>query len=128
MNEKYTLIISLFLVSFAALVVLQNVSAQEGPHLEEILNGFEDDEKSDDDLQDIMEGFEEEAGAVKSSEDLKDDEILEGFEDETKETEVVGSEKLSYRIGSVLTAILRSVLFTVTFPMMLRVPIPTGTD
>jgi len=93
MNEKYTLIISLFLVSFAALVILQNVSAQEEPHLEEILNGFEDDEKSDDDLQDIMEGFEQEAATDKDSEDVSEDDILEGFEDETKEMEVVGSEK-----------------------------------
>ena len=93
MNEKYVLIISLFLVSFTALVVLQNVSAQEEPHLEEILNGFADDENPSEDLQDVMEGFEEETGAVKPTEDLEEDDILEGFEDETKETEVEGSEK-----------------------------------
>jgi len=93
MENKFTLIISLFLVSFAALFVLQNVSAQEEPHLEEILNGFKENEKSDDDLQGIMEGFEEEPDTEKSSEDLKDDEILERFDEETKETEVVGSEK-----------------------------------
>jgi hypothetical protein len=69
------------------------VYSQDDPKLGEILSGFEDDEKSDDDLQGIMKGFEEETDAEKSSKDLKQDEILEGFEDETKETEVSGSEK-----------------------------------
>jgi hypothetical protein len=93
MNGKCTLIISLFLVSFAALVVLQNVSAQEETHLEEILNGFEDDEKSHDDLQDIIEGFEEEAATDKDPEDVSEDDILEGFDDEIKESEREETEK-----------------------------------
>ena len=81
------LIISLFLVSFAALVVLQNVSAQEEPHLEEILNGFADDEKPSENPQGVLEGFEEEATPEKEFEEVSEDDILEGFDDEIKESE-----------------------------------------
>jgi hypothetical protein len=93
MNKKYMLIISLFLVSFAALVVLQNVSAQEEPHLEEVLNGFGDDEKPPEDPQGVLEGLEEEAATEKEFEEVSEDDILEGFDDEIKESEREETEK-----------------------------------
>jgi len=93
MDKKYTLIITLFLVSFAALVVLQNVSAQEEPHLEKILNGFADDEKPSEDPQSVLEGFEDEAATEKEFEEVSEDDILEGFDDEIKESEREETEK-----------------------------------
>ena len=37
----------------------RSVCSQENQELDKILSGFEDDEKSDDDLQEVMEGFED---------------------------------------------------------------------
>lgn len=93
MNKPYTLIISLLLVGFAALVVLQNVSAQEEPHLEEILNGFGDDDKPSEDPQGVLEGFEDEAATDKEFEALNEDDVLEGFDDEIEESEREDTEK-----------------------------------
>ena len=39
--------------------------AQEEAELEEILSGFEDDQKSDEDLQEVIEGFDDESSKRK---------------------------------------------------------------
>ena len=71
----------------------QSVCSQQDPGLDEILNGFEDDHKSNDELQNASDSFEEAPGAKKSPEALTEDEILEGFEDETNEATVLETEK-----------------------------------
>ena len=71
--NRYTIAAFFFIVLTICLFPPRSVYSQDDPKLGEILSGFEDDEKSDDDLQGIMQGFEEEAGAQKSSEDLKED-------------------------------------------------------
>jgi len=70
-----------------------SVCSQQDPGLDEILNGFEDDQKSDDELQKTPDGFEGEPGAKKSPDGLAEDDILEGFEDETNEAAVLDAEK-----------------------------------
>jgi hypothetical protein len=52
------------------------VCSQQDPRLDEILNGFEDDQKSNDEMQKAADGFQDETGAKKSPEGLTEDEIL----------------------------------------------------
>jgi hypothetical protein len=70
-----------------------SVCSQEDPGLDEILNGFENDQKPNDELQKAPDGFEDAPGEKKSPEELAEDEILEGFEDETKEAAALDAEK-----------------------------------
>jgi hypothetical protein len=64
------------------------VFAQEGAELEEILSGFEDNQKSDEDLQEVMEGFDDEAPGEKKKDKTEAEEVLEGFDEDTKAAQV----------------------------------------
>ena len=73
----------------------QSVCSQEDPVLDDILNGFEDDQKANDELQSAPDGFEKAPGAKITSEELTEDDILEGFEDETEEAAMLGAKESS---------------------------------
>jgi hypothetical protein len=83
----------LLMLLITCLSLPQSVCSQHDPGLDEILNGFEDDHKSNDELQNASDSFEEAPNAKKSPEALTEDEILEGFEDETKEAVISGTKK-----------------------------------
>jgi hypothetical protein len=70
-----------------------SVCSQEDPGLDEILNGFEDEQTANGDGKNALDGFEEEPAENNLSEELTEDEILEGFEDETKAAAVSNAEK-----------------------------------
>ncbi len=91
-NRKITTACFLIVMTIC-LFLPQSVCSQQDPGLDEILNGFEDDQKSNDELQNALDGIEEEPGTKKTAEELTEDEILEGFEDETKEAAVMDAEK-----------------------------------
>ena len=55
-NRKIAAACSL-MVLIICLSLPQSVCPQEDPGLDEILNGFEDDQKSNDDLQNALDGF-----------------------------------------------------------------------
>ena len=81
------------MVLITCLFLPLSVCSQENQGLDEILSGFEEDEKSDDDLQEVIDGFEDRNEKEKTDADLTDDEILEGFEDETNAAAVKDAEK-----------------------------------
>ena len=91
--NRYTIAAFSFMVLITCLVLPQSPRSQDDPNPNQISSGFEDDEKSDDEMQEVMEGFDKEAGAEKSSGGLKEDEILEGFEEDKEEKAYVDSEK-----------------------------------
>ena len=67
--------------------------AQDEAELEEILSGFENNEKSDEDLQEVIEGFDDEAQSKKKKEEIEAEEILEGFDEDTAAAEGLVSEQ-----------------------------------
>jgi Protein of unknown function (DUF1302) len=67
--------------------------AQEGANLDDVLNGFEDDQNPTDDLQEVMEGFENGVEEGNENTDVREDEILEGFEEDTETTVAPGDRK-----------------------------------
>ena len=92
---KKTVTASFLMVLTICLFFPRPVCSQQDPGLDEILNGFEDDQKSNDDLQNAPDDFEEESVKKKPPEEVTEDDILEGFEDETEETAVLGTKKSS---------------------------------
>jgi len=67
--------------------------AQEDQTIDEILNGFGDQETPEDDLQDVLEGFEDKAEEDKKPAGSEEDEILKGFEDEPEATDADTADK-----------------------------------
>jgi hypothetical protein len=86
-----------FLVSFLFVffwVPISGVSyAQDEAGLEEILSGFEDNQKSDEDLEGVIEGFDDEAQNEEKKEEMEAEEILEGFDEDTAAAEVLVPEQ-----------------------------------
>ena len=58
----------------------QSVCSQDDTSLDEILNGFENEQTAKDDPKNALDGFEEEPAEKNKSEALTEDEIMEGFE------------------------------------------------
>jgi len=83
--SKHTPILILFLFGFFWSPISEVSYAQEGTELEEISSGFEDNQKSDEDLQEVMEGFGNETQSEKMREEMGEEEILEGFDEESAE-------------------------------------------
>jgi hypothetical protein len=84
------------LVLFSIFIFYQmtgGVYAEEEAGLDEILSGFEDNKKSDEDLQEIIEGFDDEAQTEKKKEEMEEEEVLEGFDEDAEEAKVMVSEK-----------------------------------
>jgi hypothetical protein len=78
-------------ISILSVVSLQSVLlAQTNQPLEEVLSGFDDEEKSGDELPEIMEGFEDNPPAGTETNLTGEEEILGGFdeEDETTNNEI----------------------------------------
>ncbi|MGD8763690.1 MAG: hypothetical protein PVG87_15380 [Desulfobacteraceae bacterium] len=67
--------------------------AQEDQTIDEILNGFDNHETSDDDLQDVLDGFDDKAEDKWETDGIEEDEILKGFEDETEALDTETAEK-----------------------------------
>ena len=84
--SKHTTILISFFFVFFWLSISGRVYAQDEAGLEEILSGFENNEKSDEDLQEVIEGFDDEAQGEKKKEE-KEEEILEGFDEDTAAAE-----------------------------------------
>lgn len=73
---------------------LQSASfAQDDQKLDDISERLEDGQKSPDELQDVMEGFEDETPAGVKTEEMSEEEILEEFEAEDQETQPAITEK-----------------------------------
>jgi hypothetical protein len=81
-NNAFILV---FFSIFIFCLMTGGVCAQDEGGLDEILSGFEDNQKSDEDLQEVMEGFEDEAQSEKMKEEMGEEEILEGFDEESAE-------------------------------------------
>lgn len=78
----------------AVVLILPALSwAQDDQTLDEILNGFEDEEIFEDAAKDDEETLEDEQGKDKPAEDMSEDEVLEGFEQERKSATPAASEK-----------------------------------
>jgi hypothetical protein len=88
-------IFDLSLVVAAVIVCLVPVplGAQEDQTIDAVLNGFGDHETSDDDLQDVLDGFDDKAEDKKETNGIEEDEILKGFEDETEAVDTDTAEK-----------------------------------
>jgi hypothetical protein len=67
--------------------------AQDDQKLDDILEGFEDGQKSGDELLEVMEGFEDEAQPSVETEEMSEEEILEEFEAEDQEAQSATAEK-----------------------------------
>ena len=92
-NRKNTIYI---LVLFSILIFCKmtvGVFAEEEAGLEEVLSGFEDNQKSGEDLQEVIEGFDDEAQSEKKKEEMEEEEVLEGFDEDAEEAKVVVAEK-----------------------------------
>ena len=61
--------------------------AQEDQDLNEIMEGFEGEEASGGELQEVMDGFEDDTSAGGETQETNQEEILEGFDVESKETQ-----------------------------------------
>jgi hypothetical protein len=90
--SKHTTILISFFFVFFWLSISGGVYAQDEAGLEEILSGFENNEKSDEDFQEVIEGFDDEAQGEKKKEE-KEEEILEGFDEDTAAAEGLVSEQ-----------------------------------
>jgi hypothetical protein len=67
--------------------------AQDDQKLDDILEGFEDGQKSGDESLEVMEGFEDQAQPSVETEEMSEEEILDEFEAEDQETQAVLDEK-----------------------------------
>jgi hypothetical protein len=88
--------VKLFLLVLTILIYLPLQSgsfAQDDQKLDDILEGFDGGQNSADELQDAMEGFEDEALPAVETEAMSEDEILEEFEAEDQETQSAISDK-----------------------------------
>jgi hypothetical protein len=83
-TTKQILILALCAAITAAQLLPASVRAQEDQVLDEILDGFEDAENSEDVADEIGEDVEEEEKTDAADEDLSDEEVLEGFEEDSK--------------------------------------------
>ena len=84
-NMAYVLmLISIFFLS----QMTGGVYAQDEAELEEVLSGFEDNQKSGEDFQEVMEGFEDEAPDEKKKDKTEAEEVLEGFDEDTEVAQV----------------------------------------
>ena len=63
--------------------------AQESENLDEVIQGFEEEEqKHDDELKDLMEGFKDETPEGEKKDAEEKDDLLEGFDEDTSEKEI----------------------------------------
>jgi len=85
--SKYTIIFISLLFVFFWVPISGGVYAHDEAELDEILRGAEDNQKSDEDLQEVIEGFDDEAQGGKKKEEIEEEEILEGFDEDTAATE-----------------------------------------
>ena len=85
--SKYIAILITFLFVSFWFPISGGVYAQGEAGVEEILSGFEEDQKSDEDLQEVIEGFDDEAQSEKKKEEIEAEEILEGFDEDTAAAE-----------------------------------------
>jgi len=76
------LIAAFFLSVFSFLIMPETIFAQDDASLEEVMEGFDDGQSSDDIIDDVIEGFEEPVESEKNAETEIDEEILQGFEDD----------------------------------------------
>ena len=67
--SKHTTILISFFFVFFWLSISGGVYAQDEAGLEEILSGFENNEKSDEDFQEVIEGFDDESQKEKEKEE-----------------------------------------------------------
>ena len=89
MNQyrKYIVILISFLFVFFGFSVAGEVCAQDEAELDQILSGFEDVQKSDEDLEEVIEGFDDDGQREKKKAEREEEEILEGFDEESAEAE-----------------------------------------
>jgi hypothetical protein len=89
MNQysKYIAIPILLLFVFFLFSISGEVYAQDAAELEEI------NQKSDEDLEEAVEGFDDEAQSEKKKEEMEEEEILEGFDEDAAEAEVLVPEQ-----------------------------------
>ena len=88
--------VNLLIFVISALIFLPGhhfAYGQEDQDLNEIMGGFEDEEASGDELQDVMEGFEDETSAGGETEKTNAEDILEGFEAEDQKMQPAVVEK-----------------------------------
>jgi hypothetical protein len=84
----------IFCAGATAILLLPALSwAQEKQVLEEIVSGFDDNENTEDDLQEVIERFDSVEQKDETADDLSEDEVLEGFEEESKAAQPVGAAK-----------------------------------
>ena len=83
-TKKEIVIFILFVAAIAILHLPLSSWSQEDQSLDEILNGFDDTDNSEDVVEEVGEDFEEEEKTDEADEDLSDEEVLEGFEEDSK--------------------------------------------
>jgi hypothetical protein len=90
--------IKLFILSILILFFLPRqgaLLAQTDQEIGEALQGFDDPKKSGDDLQETLDGFEDDAPVAVETEPSNEDDVLEGFEAEDESHHVAAAEKSS---------------------------------
>ncbi len=86
-----TVVTFLFLLLFLTTLLPKPSSATDNEALDEILSGFEEEKISDDDLKDVLEGFEDETEGVEKGRII--DDILEGFDEGAEDVGTESSEE-----------------------------------
>lgn len=89
-TKKNILILLIFVTAIAIHLLPASSRAQAEQTIDEVLNGFEDKETSDEDMQEVLDDFEDDSEGKKLKEE---DEILKGFEDETEDIYIEAAEK-----------------------------------
>ena len=62
--------------------------SKDGEHVDEIIQGFDVEDKQDEDIESLMEGFEDDRPPLNKDSEQVEDELLQGFAEETGESEV----------------------------------------
>lgn len=67
-------------------IPLGGLFAQDRENLDDIIQGFEEEEKPSHELEDLMKGFEDESVEDQKSDPSQNDEFMEGFDEDTEST------------------------------------------